>query len=170
MTPRRLRKRSRNRQVIEERAVVTRIEGDVVYIQAINIGNCRRCAEGRGCGGGILGRLAGHSRYSVPASSRVQDLQVGESVVVGVTPEAVLSASAVVYLLPLGCMFAAGAFAQLVLGAGDLLVAAFAAAGLGLGLVGVRWRSGVVNAEAYQPRILRRDDRAADGCPRLVDH
>lgn len=154
--------------MIEERAIVTRVEDDLVFVQAISIGNCQRCAEGRGCGGGLLGRLARHRKYSVPATTRVAGLHAGEAVVVGLSPDAVLKASALVYLLPLAGMIAAGAFAQITLGAGDLLVAAFALAGLALGLLGVRWRSGLIDVSAYRPQVLRRDEHAAESCPRLA--
>jgi sigma-E factor negative regulatory protein RseC len=155
--------------MIEERAIVTRIEAGQVYVQALNMGNCKRCAEGRGCGGGLLGRLGRHRRQAIPVTTRVTDLQSGDPVVVGIGSDALLRASVMVYLMPLVGMIGLGAVARLGLGAGDLLVAAFAVTGLAAGLLHVRWKSESVDASQFRPVVLRRDRFGADSCPRLND-
>lgn len=155
--------------MIEERAIVTNVDGEQVFIQALNMGNCQRCAEGRGCGGGLLGRLARHRQYSIPASTQVKGLQSGDAVVVGIGGDALLRASAIVYLLPLVGMIGLGAFARILLDAGDLLVAGFSVAGLAAGLLIVHWKSRSLDASHFRPVILRRDRFGADSCPRLTD-
>ncbi|MCR9090826.1 SoxR reducing system RseC family protein [Algiphilus sp.] len=155
--------------MIEERAIVTSVDGDQVFIQALNMGNCQRCAEGRGCGGGLLGRLARHRQYSIPATSQIKGLQSGDAVVVGIGGDALLRASAMVYLLPLIGMIALGAFASIVLNAGELLVAAFSVSGLAAGLLLVHWKSRSLDARHFRPVILRKDRFGADSCPRLTE-
>lgn len=155
--------------MIEERAIVTRVEDGQVYVQALNMGNCKRCAEGRGCGGGLLGRLGRHRRHTIPVTTRVDELRSGDPVVVGIGGEALLQASVLVYLMPLVGMIGLGAVASVGLGAGDLLVAAFAVAGLAGGLLFVRWKSLSVDATQFRPVVLRRDRFGADSCPRLND-
>lgn len=154
--------------MIEERAIVTSVDGEQVFIQALNMGNCQRCAEGRGCGGGLLGRLARHRQYSIPAATQVKGLQTGDAVVVGIGGDALLRASAIVYLLPLVGMIGLGAFARLMLNAGDLLVAGFSVTGLAAGLLIVHWKSRSLDARHFRPVILRRDRFGADTCPRLT--
>ncbi|MCK5769762.1 SoxR reducing system RseC family protein [Algiphilus sp.] len=153
--------------MIEERAIVTRVENGQVFVQALNMGNCKPCAEGRGCGGGLLGRLARHRKYAIEVNTQVRDLQSGDAVVVGIAGDALLRASALVYLLPLVGMIGLGAFARLTLQAGDALVAAFAVAGLAAGLLVVRWKSLSIDATRFRPMVLRRDRFGADSCPRL---
>ena len=155
--------------MIEERAIVTRIDAEQVYVQALNMGNCKRCAEGRGCGGGLLGRLGRHRQHAIPVTSKVADLQSGDPVVVGIGSEALLRASVMVYLMPLVGMIGMGAIARLGLNAGDLLMAAFAVAGLAAGLLYVRWKSESMDAAQFRPIVLRRDRFGADSCPRLND-
>lgn len=155
--------------MIEERAVVTRVDNGQVYVQAVNIGNCQRCAEGNGCGGGLLGRLARHRQYSIAVQSRVTGLRAGDAVVLGISGDALLSASALVYLLPLVGMIGFGVLASHLLNANDLLVAAFAVAGLASGLLVVRWRSQSADVLRFQPLVLRRDTTPADHCPRITE-
>ena len=155
--------------MIEERAIVTRIDDGQVYVQALNMGNCKRCAEGRGCGGGLLGRLGRHRRHAIPVTSKIAHLESGDSVVVGIGSDALLRASVMVYLMPLVGMIGLGALARIGLNAGDLLVAAFAIAGLAAGLLFVRWKSDSLDASQFRPVVLRRDRFGADSCPRLND-
>ena len=154
--------------MIEERAVVKSVSDGQIHVQVVNVGNCPKCAEGNGCGGGLIGRLAGHQRHSVQVTSRVPNLVPGDRVVVGVDPGAVLSASLVVYLLPIIGMVGLGAFAHGPLQGTDLLVTAFGVTGLGAGLMAVRWQSGRMDISRYRPEVLRRDTTSADACPRLT--
>ncbi len=150
--------------MIEERAIVSRTAGAEVWVRAVGPESCPRCAEGRGCGGGVLGRLMGGRRPEVQVSGQLEGLHVGDAVIVGVDEGAVMSASLWVYLVPLCGMLAAGAFAQVVLQAHDLLVAAFGATGLAGGFAltyRVGRRSGA--AARYRPVLLRRTSPAGGG-------
>lgn len=155
--------------MIEERAIVRHVDGDDVRVQALNPGNCPRCAEGRGCGGGILSKLVSRKRPDVRVSSRVDDLRVGEMVIVGIDESALLSASIWVYLVPLAAMLAAGALAQQVLKAPDLIVMAFGFAGLAAGLHWLHRRSRAAEGQSqFRPVILRREALGGDHCPRIA--
>lgn len=148
--------------------MVRAVRGTAVRVQAYGPGNCERCASGQGCGGGILSRLIGHRRPDVEADSRVADLRVGDTVIVGIPEDALVSASIRVYLLPLVAMFGFGAFAHHILEAHELLVALFALAGLAAAFLALR----VFNAKAersgrFRPVVLRKDAPDAGRCARI---
>lgn len=155
--------------MIEERAIVRRVQGGEIHVQALNPGNCPRCAEGRGCGGGILAKLVSRQRPDVRVESRLSDLRVGEMVVVGIDESALLSASVWVYLVPLGAMLLAGAIAQQWLQAPDPIVMAFGIAGLALGLAWLRRQSARAGEQTrFRPVILRREGAGGDHCARMA--
>lgn len=156
--------------MIEERAIVQSVIDGAVLIRPISPANCPRCAEGRGCGGGLLSRLAGPRRQFLsaePASRMVPPLRAGEVVVVGLDESALVQASLLLWLAPLGAMVAAGVFADRLLDATDILVAAFGMVGLAAGFLWVRWRASGLDARRFRPRVLRRDPRPAASCARL---
>ena len=74
---------------------------------------CPRCAEGKGCGGGILAQAFANKTYklSIPLNSDSNTTQhvEAELVQVGMHSQALLLAAMVMYLLPLGLLLA-GAF------------------------------------------------------------
>jgi sigma-E factor negative regulatory protein RseC len=149
--------------VIEERAIVSRIGDGAVWVKPFGVESCPRCAEGRGCGGGVLGRLVGRARPEVQVGGDIAGLRSGDNVIVGVEESALMQASLWVYLVPLVGMFTAGAFAHGLLQAHDLLVAAFGVTGLigGFALTRVVARSAGA-ASRFRPVLLR---RAADDNP-----
>jgi sigma-E factor negative regulatory protein RseC len=153
--------------VIEERAIVYKVADGTILVQAISPSNCPRCAEGRGCGGGVLARLVTARRPGLQAKSRIANLREGEMVVVGVDESVLIRASLLLWLAPLGSMIAAGAFADRLLDAADILVGAFGIVGLAAGFVWVCWRVGGLDSARFQPMILRRDERVDVVCPRL---
>lgn len=153
--------------MIEERAVVTQAGDDGVWVKALGPESCPRCAEGRGCGGGVLGRLIGSQRPALRVDGRIDGLRSGDTVVVGIDEGALMRASLWVYLVPLLGMFAAGAFAHLVLQAHDVLVAGFGIAGLAAGFALTRRAGQRAEASAScRPVLLRRDGSAQRSCVR----
>lgn len=143
------------------------VAADGVRIQALNPGNCPRCAEGRGCGGGILSRLVAQKRPDVRAETRVENLQVGEAVIVGIDEAVLLQASVWVYIVPLLALLLAAGLAHQVLEAPDLVVTAFGIAGLGLGMAWVGRRSQeAAGNPGFRPMILRRDPDQGQACAR----
>lgn len=143
------------------------VAADGIRIQALNPGNCPRCAEGRGCGGGILSRLVAQKRPDVRAETRVQNLQVGDGVIVGIDESVLLQASVWVYIVPLLAMLVAGGVAHQLLKAPDLIVMIFGLAGLGLGLAWVGQRSREAASDpSFRPVILRRDPGLGQACAR----
>lgn len=124
---------------------------------------CARCAEGRGCGGGVLGRLLGDRLHKVRAATGSVAVRPGDQVVIGLGEDAVLRAAAAVYLLPLVLALAGAAVGAWWFGGGDLAAVGGAVAGL---LVGLGWARSYgrrhARDAALQPVILRHGDGA--GC------
>ncbi|MEC9363928.1 MAG: SoxR reducing system RseC family protein [Pseudomonadota bacterium] len=154
--------------MIEERAIVSRIDDDgSVWVRPFGPESCPKCAQGQGCGGGVLARLVGRRRPEVRVGGRLGPLQAGDGVIVGVDESALMRASLWIYLAPLAGMFAAGAFAHAVLQAHDILVAAFGLTGLLAGFVATHLAGRRAAGSAlYLPVLVRRLGEAATGCAR----
>jgi sigma-E factor negative regulatory protein RseC len=142
--------------VIEERAVVSRVEDGRVWVRPFGVESCARCREGRGCGGGVIGRLVSRRRPDVPVQLRQALPRVGDVVIVGVEEQALMQAALAVYALPILTLLLAGGFAHQVLQAHELLVAAFGALGLIGGFV-LTHRVGQSMAlrPGFSPALLR---------------
>ncbi|MFP5304465.1 MAG: SoxR reducing system RseC family protein [Gammaproteobacteria bacterium] len=153
--------------MIEERAIVSRTGDDGIWVRALGPESCPRCAAGRGCGGGVLGRLVSRRRPEIRVNGALAGLRSGDTVVVGVDEGALMRASLWVYLVPLLCMLAAGGVAQLVLQAHDLLVAALGLVGLAGGFALTRLAAGPAQASLYQPTLLRREPAGTGACARI---
>jgi len=50
-----------------ERGIVTEISADFLKVTCRSKIDCLRCAQGKGCGGGILARWLGDRQYSIKA-------------------------------------------------------------------------------------------------------
>ena len=108
----------------------------VVEVEAAAV--CKRCAEGKGCGAGLMG---GSSRARRVNALLVDGLNVerGDSVSLSLEPGNLLRAAAIVYGLPLVGALSAALLA-LVMDATDLAVAAAALLGIIAGVVLARLR------------------------------
>jgi sigma-E factor negative regulatory protein RseC len=149
--------------LITETGRVLEVEGAWAWVACRRQAECARCAEGRGCGGGILGRMLGDRLHKVRASTGAVAVAPGDQVLIGLGEEVVLRAAAAVYLVPLLLALGGAVAAAALTGAGDLAAVPGAAAGLVLGLAWARGYSRRHGADAsLQPVILRRTDAA--GC------
>jgi sigma-E factor negative regulatory protein RseC len=149
--------------LITETGRVLEVEGDWAWVACRRQVECARCAEGRGCGGGVLGRLLGDRLHRIRAATGSVAVAPGDQVLIGLGEDVVLRAAAAVYLLPLVLALAGALAATALVDGGDLAAIAGAAAGL---LLGLRWARGYSRRHAadasLQPVILRRSDGA--GC------
>lgn len=100
--------------------------------------SCARCAEGKGCGAGLLGGNAGPRRVDALVSSGLT-IDEGDEVRIELAPTNLLRASMIVYGLPLtGAV--AGALISHLLGLGDLYAAITGLGGVIVGLYVARLR------------------------------
>lgn len=152
--------------MLRETGVVTRLGGGFAWIASAGQQDCARCAAGKGCGGGILGRLLGERLYLVRAVAGNVPLSVGDRVVFGVAPAALMRGSALAYGLPLaGLLSGAALLAQR--GEGWAILGALA--GLLCGVAAGRFGARAMTRDGrLQPLIIEKlpADAAAPACLR----
>lgn len=122
---------------------------------------CRRCAEGKGCGAGLLN---GPPQDRQVSALLVDGLVVGDGdrVSLDLAPRNLLQAAIIVYGYPLAAAILAALLA-LGLGLGDLAAAACALVGIGAGVLLARLR--LRNAGCLRrltPLVVEKLDRVAD--------
>lgn len=150
--------------MITETGRVLEVEGNWAWVACRRQVECARCAEGRGCGGGVLGRLLGDRLHKVRAATGSVAVTPGDQVLIGLGEDVVLRAAAAVYLVPLLLALAGGAVAAALTAGGDLAAMLGAAGGLALGLGWARGYSRRSAADvSFNPVILRRTDGAGCG-------
>lgn len=89
--------------MLVERGVVTFVDSRNISVNCRSKIDCVRCAEGKGCGGGILARWLGNRQYSVNAfyDSLNQTPKVGDFVSIGVPANHIVKLAAIMYGTPL---------------------------------------------------------------------
>ncbi len=142
--------------MIEESGRVVAVEGDQAWVRTIQVSTCQSCAARKGCGQGLMNTL-GAGRGTEVRVTNVLDVSVGDDVVLGVPEDALLRASALMYLVPLLMMIGAAVATRQWITVVDGWIALAGLAGLLLGfvLVGQVWVPHVREAD-FQPRLLRR--------------
>lgn len=141
--------------MIEEQGRVIALEPGAVWVETLRKSTCSGCAAKNGCGQGLMDRLGVRERRGMIRALSDLQLQVGDSVVVGIREDVLLRGAFLVYLLPLLMLFAAALLAtQLALAEPFVILA-----GLGGFLVAwffVRKRSQrAASDSALQPVVLR---------------
>ncbi len=146
--------------MIVESGRVERIEEGFAWVICAGQVGCVRCAEGRGCGGGLLGRLLGDRLHRIRAVAGSQALQAGDRVEIGLDEAALLRGSLRVYGFPLLGMLGLPLLLRLFAaqsGDGSLVIASVV--GLVAGLAVARHSSEKISRNPlYQPHIIRRVD------------
>ncbi len=151
--------------MLEERAKVLSVEGHSIWVTADRRQGCAKCEAGEGCGGGMLTRLVKRKVARVEVVNELDGLRPGDDVVIGFDEKALLKSSFMAYLLPIVAMFAAALFADLILDADDLIVAAVGMLGLGAGfLLLSRFSAATLTDPRYRPIVLRRTSGLTSGC------
>jgi sigma-E factor negative regulatory protein RseC len=141
-----------------ERARVVAVEPGACWVETIATPGCGACAAGKGCGGGVIGRLLGerrhHLRVALPASVRPA---VDDEVEIGVREHSVLRASVLAYLLPLAGIVAGAVAGERLAptGGSDAWSMAAAAAGFLLAVAAARALSRGPYAGVAEPELLR---------------
>jgi sigma-E factor negative regulatory protein RseC len=98
--------------MIIETAHVLRVSGSVAWVRCDGHAGCQRCAQGQGCGGGVMGRLLGERLREVTVDAGGFRLASGDRVRIGLSETALLKSSLVMYLLPLLTMLGAALIAD----------------------------------------------------------
>lgn len=146
--------------MIEQIAVVVKVDGDFAWVQAERQSTCGNCAARSGCGTSVLSKVIGTKIARMRAINKPQ-AQVGDTVVVGLSEAAMLKGSVVVYLLPLLLMFlfaiTGNVIATQIHVTSEVMSIGFAVAGLAIG-GGLlqRFNRRIQSNEQYQPVVLKK--------------
>lgn len=146
--------------MIVESGRVERMQDGFAWVVCAGQVGCARCAEGRGCGGGLLGRMLGDRLHRVRALPGEHALRAGDRVELGLQEAALLKGALRVYGLPLLGLIGLPLVVRLVTGLsgdGPLLIAGLT--GLAAGLA-IAWRGSaqISRDPLYQPHVIRRLD------------
>ncbi len=87
--------------MIHETGHIAEVSDDAVWVECASRSNCQRCAEGRGCGGAIMGRLLGDGQHRLQVVCVHDAPRVGEEVSVALDEAIVLRGALLAYCGPL---------------------------------------------------------------------
>ncbi len=149
--------------MLRELGHVESVHDGVAWVVCASKADCQRCREGRGCGGGLLGRLLGDRLHRIQAATAGHDVTAGDRVELGLPESALLKGAMQVYALPLAGFFLLPVLLRWLGGIqsdGALLLAG-AAGLLGGILVGRQLAKRAAGHASYQPVVTK---RLAGGC------
>lgn len=146
--------------MIEEQAQVIEVKDNELLLQAQTQSACGACSANKGCGTSLLSKVVGRKLSRFHAENTV-GANVGDTVIVAISEEALLKGSFMMYLVPLLGMFLMALLADFglteTLQYRDLLIAFFAIAGFAAGALLARiYFSTPGNASSYAPVVLRK--------------
>lgn len=148
--------------MIEESAVVVDVKNEVALLEIERKTACGLCGKTRGCGISLLGKILKHRSNVFKADNLIQ-AKIGQSVIVGIQPQALMMSASLVYGVPLLGLFLGALFAKFFVSAPsqvDAYSMLGALAGLALALLWLKGHSTGSGLNArYQPVILRINDQ-----------
>ena len=146
--------------MIEEQAQVVDISGDLLVLQAQTKSSCGSCAAKKGCGTSVLSKVVGRKFTRFQAENSVE-AKVGDTVIVGISEQALLRGSLMMYIIPIMGMLVFALVSDHLLDLSvknrDLLIAAAGIAGLVSGSLLSRWYfQRRENVHRFRPVVLRK--------------
>ncbi len=137
---------------------VEAVQKQFAWVACAAQSDCQRCREGKGCGGGLLGRLLGDRLHRVRACHDGLVLETGDRVELGLSEAALVRGALQVYGIPLAGFLLLPALLGLLGGVSNDFALLFAGlGGLFAGLWFARRRARRVETDPrYQPVITRR--------------
>ena len=142
--------------MLEETGRVVDVDDDGVWVETIKQSACASCTARNGCGQKLLASV-GQGKRSVICVDNPSHLHVAaeDNVVIGIGENAFMRISLLIYLLPLLALFLGAAIAS-TLGLSEPAVIGSGLAGLGIGLVIVRFISRTYMTSCkYHPVLLK---------------
>jgi sigma-E factor negative regulatory protein RseC len=126
--------------MLEEIATVMKTEADGVWLKTQSVSSCNACQSNNDCGTGVVAKALTPRDNLFFVRSPLQ-LLAGQKVKIAVSEQHLVSAAALLYLLPLFCLIAVAALlSQLQLAEGTVILGSLAA--LACGFVFARGFSG----------------------------
>ena len=146
--------------MIEEQAQVVEIRGNQLVLQAQTQSACGSCAASKGCGTSVLSKVVGRKFTRFQAENNI-DAEVGDTVVVGISEDALLKGSVVMYIIPimgmLGFALVADYYLDALVEYRDLAIAASGIIGLVFGSLLSKWYfQRQSSVQRFAPVVLRK--------------
>ena len=143
-----------------------RVTGNRALVQSESQAGCPRCAAGKGCGGGIFGKLLGNRLRQVEVGGAA-GLASGDLVMIAISETLLLWGSLIIYITPLAGLFVGALGARLLFGdASELAIVAGGVTGFLAVFIGLRKYLRFLQADrGYMPVVVR---RLAPGEPCLL--
>lgn len=98
--------------MIEQAAIVTRTAGTQVWIKSLQAGGCGGCSQQTSCGSATLAKILPKREFCVETDL---SFNVGEQVIVEIDDSHLLTASILLYMLPIVLMLLIVGFANALL-------------------------------------------------------
>lgn len=122
--------------MVEEQAHIISVTGQHIVIEVSQQSSCSGCSAKSSCGTSTLSRFFGQKKPQFQldiGDKKLQNLSVGDTIMIGLEESFYIKASILIYLLPLLTMFGLALIADQFSAHSDLLVMTFAMTGLWLG-------------------------------------
>jgi sigma-E factor negative regulatory protein RseC len=99
--------------MIEETGIVERVEGTYMWVSPASSGGaCGSCKSSANCSTSLLSTLLqGNKTKTVRVDNNI-NAKANDTVILGIHPQGLLSGSALIYLLPIACLFILAAIGQ----------------------------------------------------------
>lgn len=154
--------------MVEENAKILKVEGDVVWVQAIQQSACGSCQAQKGCGHSLLAKT-GQRQIDLPVARNGLDVSVHDQVVIGVPEQAILKSSMLMYGVPLGAMLAVAILASL-MGLSEAMVILASFVSLAGGFFWVSRHAKGMNIEAWHPKLVSKVQASQSEIPMCEIH
>lgn len=146
--------------MIEEQAQVVETRGDRLVLQAQTKSACGNCAASKGCGTSVLSKVIGRKFTRFHADNSI-DAKVGDTVVVGISEDALIKGSLMMYIVPiigmLVCALAAEYYLDALAEYRDLSIAVSGIFGLVAGAYLAKWYfQRQSSLQRFTPVVLRK--------------
>lgn len=154
--------------MIEQTGKIVAVEPGVAWVQTLRESACSSCSARKGCGTAVLNKMSsGKSMQTLVVDTL--DCQVGDDIVVGVPDDALLKASALVYLLPLVAMVLFALVADAIWATEEIYTIFSSFAGLALGFMGVRKLGQQSSIKDVTEPVMLRKVRCLHDSPQVLD-
>ena len=140
--------------MIAENGIVLSVEDGIAEVETIRTSSCTSCRARHGCGHHAIAKVSNSNRMLMKAIAP-SNLEVGQSVVVGIPEDTLLQASLWMYAVPLlGLVL--GAALPTIFSEQTIISIVGALSGFAGGLWAAKWKSShEANNPDFYPRVLR---------------
>jgi sigma-E factor negative regulatory protein RseC len=149
--------------MVEEAASVLRVEGEIVWVQAIQQSACGSCQAQKGCGHSLLAKV-GQKQIDIPVIRNGMDVKENDQVIIGVAEQAILKSSLIMYGAPLISMIIVAMISTL-LGAPEGATILLSFISLILGFLWVNFYSKGLEFNQWNPQLIRKVSTEQVGIP-----